>query len=278
MGVEIWLDHDSHPGIDASGLSPGISQGQGAAEFGRLEVLDGCRLVRAETVFRIVDSSSQDDLVTCRGDWSAVQNLAAGMNAGNVAVQSALGTGAGRGMRGGRLMIHGDAGDDLGQSMRGGWIVVSGNAGDRAGSSSPGTTAGMNRGSIIVHGNCGTHAGMRMRRGTLVVGGDCGEMAGYEMRGGTLIIGGKAGELAGHGMRRGTIVLLMKPDSLDGGFRPNGVFASPFHRMLGRTAEWTDLQSSQEWPRLFECFAGDWLYGSRGELAVGMVNAIEQVR
>ncbi len=278
MGVEIWLEDNSHPGMDASGLSAGISQGISAKEFGALKVLVGCKRGRASDVFRISETKDQCGRVECRGDWSRVDNVAAGLTTGVVEVHSSVGIGACRGMRGGSCHVFGNAGDCLGESMSGGNILVDGNAGARAGGPAAGATSGLNRGSIVVRGNCGRYAGMRMRRGTLAVGGDCGELAGYEMRGGNLIIGGRAGELAGQGMRRGTIVLLTPPQAMDDGMRSTGTFANSFHRMLGRTMEWSCLNSTRRWPDQFEIWAGDWLYGSKGEIVVACVTPNIQAR
>ena len=120
-----------------------------------------------------------DGVIECRGDFSRVHFLAAGMAQGHVVVRGTIGRHAAAGMTGGRLDVQGDAGDWLAAELAGGRVRIAGRAGDNVCGSRPGSEHGMQGGLVVVSGDVGCLAGGRMRRGLLAVGGACGEAVGF---------------------------------------------------------------------------------------------------
>ncbi len=106
----------------------------------------------------------------------------------------------GAGMDGGELIVESDVGHDAGAAMRSGTLLLRGHCGDRLGGSR------MTGGSIVVQGNAGSYVGQRMRRGFIVIRGTCGDCPGFQMLAGTLLVLGGPLVLAGVEMRRGTLV------------------------------------------------------------------------
>jgi formylmethanofuran dehydrogenase subunit C len=193
--------------IDLDGIVPERLAGLAPDVVARLPIRadgHGCRL---GDLFDI-EGDAGDGTLECRGDFSRVHQVAAGMTQGRVDVTGAVGRHAGSGMTGGTLRIAGQAGDWLAAGMVGGEVHVDGDAGDNTAAALPGEAWGMRGGLVVIHGSAGCLAGNRLRRGVVAIGGDCGAGAGLEMRAGTVVVGGRVGRHAGLGMRRGSLVFL----------------------------------------------------------------------
>jgi formylmethanofuran dehydrogenase subunit C len=156
-----------------------------------------------------VNSEARDDTVPAlrlEGDLSRFDCIGAGMAAGDLVVQGAVGDCAGMGMAGGTLRVEGSARDLAGCAMSDGTLEVMGDVNDFAAGALPGAMEGMSGGTLVVHGRAGARLADRMRRGTVVVHGDVGAFLASRMVAGTVAVGGRCGAHAGWGMRRGSII------------------------------------------------------------------------
>lgn len=222
-----------------------------------------------------VSGSAADGVLHCRGDFSRVHFLGAGLSRGVIQVDGNIGRHAGQGMTGGKLVVGGNAGDWLACGMAGGSVQVGGDVGDNAAAALPGERRGLTGGSVTIAGSAGSLAGSRMRRGLLAIGGDCGEAAGFEMLAGTVVVAGRPGRLVGLGMRRGSVVLLDPPgaaaltDWLPPTFRRGAVWRPAFLPLLLRrlaAAGFAETVASATGP--WQQWHGDSLCGCRGEILV----------
>ncbi len=216
-------------------------------------------------VFRI-SGSATDGVIECRGDFSRVHAVGAGMTAGTILVAGSVGRHAAEGMTGGRVEIGGDAGDWLATEMAGGLVRVAGHAGDNVGGGLPGSEHGLRGGLVIVTGDVGCLAGARMRRGLVAVGGACGAAAGFEMRSGLIVVGGRAGHHAGLGMRRGSLVFLADIPTVPACFARGRAWAPPYLGLLIRRLKRAGFQPSSPLPSSWRQWHGDLLDGGRGEI------------
>ena len=213
-----------------------------------------------------VEGDLGDGVLECRGDFSRVHSLAAGMSSGQVRVGGPVGRHAAEGMTGGRLEVAGSAGDWLAAEMSGGEVHVAGSAGDNVAGARPGSREGMRGGLVIVAGDVGHMAGQRMRRGILAAGGGCGEASAFEMRAGTVVVAGRVGPRAGLGMARGSLVALADHPAIPATFHAGRAWLPPFIAVLlarlGRAGFWPAAAP----PRRFQQWHGDVLAGGRGEI------------
>ncbi len=213
-----------------------------------------------------VSGGAEDGVLECRGDFSRVHRVAAGLAGGTVRVAGSVGRHAGEGMTGGRLDVAGDAGDWLGAEMAGGEIRVAGSAGDNLAAALPGSDQGMRGGFVTVAGSVGRLAGQRMRRGIVAVGGSCGDAAAFEMRAGTLLLAGEVGPHSGLAMRRGSLVALAARPAIPATFqRGRRWLPSYIGVLLARLAR-AGFQPALPLPGRFRQWHGDLLAGGRGEI------------
>jgi len=201
----------SHPGapltIELDAIVPDRVVGLSAAEVARLPIRADCRARPLGDVFD-VSGSAGDGTIECRGDFSRIHRVGAGMARGRILVTGSVGRHAGERMTGGVLEVAGDAGDWLAAEMSGGLVRVGGSAGDNVAGGLPGSNVGLQGGVVLVNESVGDLAAARMRRGLVAIGGSCGMALGFEMRAGTVVVAGTVGPQPGLGMRRGTIVAL----------------------------------------------------------------------
>ncbi|MEI6238870.1 MAG: formylmethanofuran dehydrogenase subunit C [Planctomycetia bacterium] len=256
--------------IDLAGVVPDRVAQLSADALGRLVVHADERPADLGTLFRIAGDAA-DGRIECRGDFSRVHRLAAGMTRGEIVVTGNVGRHAGEGMAGGTLTIHGDAGDWLACEMTGGTVHVAGAAGDNAAAALPGSRHGMRGGLVTIAGNAGCLAGARMRRGILAIGGDCGPAAAFELRAGTVLVAGVVGPEAGHGMQRGSLVAAGPRFQPPVTFRHGAVWVPAFLPLLaGRLDEagfrpgGTSIRAMLGGP--WEQWHGDLVTGGRGEI------------
>lgn len=255
--------------IDFSGITPDRLAGRSAGEIARLPIVADERPCLIGDVCA-VQGTADDGRIECRGDFSRVHWLAAGMQWGEVVVSGAVGRHAGEGMTGGRLRIGGDAGDWLAAELAGGTVHVMGDAGDNTAGALPGSQHGMRGGMVLVEGHVGSLAGARMRRGILAVGSGCGPAAAFELRAGTVFVIGKLGPQAGLGMRRGSLIAATTRPEIPPLFRRGALWLPTFLPLLAaslRRAGWQTVRSlgdafGQPWQQ----WHGDPLAGGRGEI------------
>ena len=220
--------------IDLAGIVPRRVAPLTLAEIARLPVrADGLRRDLGEVFSATGDPA--DLVIECRGDFSRVHRVAAGMTSGVMRLAGSVGRHAGEAMGGGRLEITGDAGDWLACELTGGDVFVAGDAGDNVAAALPGSTAGMRGGRVIVAGHVGHLLASRLRRGVVAVGGRCGEAAGLEMLAGTVVIGGELGRQPGLGMKRGSLIALTDRPRPPATFRPGTAWRPPFLQLLLRS-------------------------------------------
>ncbi len=233
----VILPRDALPcagAIDLSGLTPDRLTGLTIAALERLPVeIDG-RPQPLASAFSISGSLEDDGHIECRGDFSRVHGLGAGMRSGRIEVDGPVGHRAGARMAGGDLVVAGNAGNWLAAGMSGGTVRISGNSGDDAAAAFPGEAHGVTGGLIVIAGSAGRLAAARMRRGIVAIGGDCGPGAGFELRAGTVIVAGTLGRQAGLGMRRGSIIAAGRPALPGPTFVAGATWSPPFLRLLER--------------------------------------------
>lgn len=220
--------------IDLAGVVPHQVAPLSLAEITRLQVrADGRRRDLGEVFTARGDAA--DLVIECRGDFSRVHRVAAGMTSGIMRIAGSVGRHAGEAMGGGRLEIEGDAGDWLACELAGGEVYVAGDAGDNVAAALPGSTAGMRGGRVIVAGHVGHLLASRLRRGVVAVGGRCGEAPGFEMRAGTVVIGGEVDRQPGLGMKRGSVIALTDRPRPPATFRRGTAWRPPFLQILLRS-------------------------------------------
>ena len=220
--------------IALSGITPDRLRGLGISAIERVHVeIDGRKQPLA-SAFVVSGALDEDSRIECRGDFSRVHGIGAGMLSGRIEVIGAVGHRAGARMAGGDLVIAGSAGNWLAAGMSGGVVRIAGNAGDDAAAAFPGEANGVTGGLIVIAGSAGRLAATRMRRGLVAIGGDCGSGAGFELRAGTVVVAGTLGRHAGLGMRRGSIIAA-GPSTVPGPtFQAGATWSPPFLTLLER--------------------------------------------
>lgn len=205
--------------LDCTGLLPAALAGLSEAAAERLVLPYGTKRAALGDLFTVTRGASAALVIS--GD-PRLDCVGAGLSAGEILVDGAIGAGGGRGMAGGRLVVRGAAGDDLAAGMAGGRIEVSGGAGARLGGPVPGARTGMRDGLVKIGGDAGPLAGTRQRGGLILIAGAAGERAAEGMLAGTLAVAGGIGPRAGRGMQRGSLLLGRPPDHLPDGFASCG--------------------------------------------------------
>lgn len=251
--------------VDLDGIVPDRVCSLTAAAILRLRILADAHPCELGELFAI-SGSAADGRLSCRGDFSRIHRVAAGMRWGSVDVTGDVGRHAAAGMSGGTLTVSGDAGDWLAAEMTAGDVHVRGCAGDNAAAALPGSDLGVRGGLIIVHGDVGALAGARMRRGILAVGRHAGEAAAFEMRAGTVIVAGAVGRHAGTGMRRGSLVALDAAAPVPPTFLRGSLWQPPFLPLLLRRLTRAGYAPAATVRGPWRQWHGDTLAGGRGEM------------
>jgi len=251
--------------IDLGGILPERLRGLDAAAVSRLAIAADCRPCELGAVFT-VSGTADDGRIECRGDFSRVHRVGAGLAAGRIEVAGDVGRHVGAAMSGGTIAVTGSAGDWLACEMTGGEVTVGGGCGDNAAAALPGSHLGMRGGLVVVGGDAGSLAGARMRRGILAVGGGCGSAAAFEMRAGTVVVAGPLGPHAAAGMRRGSLVAFRGTAALPATFTRGAAWHPAFlPLLLGRLARAgfpVAAVPSGPWRQ----WHGDLVTGGRGEV------------
>lgn len=252
--------------IELDGVVPDRVAGLSAVEVARLPIRADGRPRTIGDCFE-VSGAGGDGVIECRGDFSRVHRVAAGMASGRIVVAGPVGRHAAERMTGGTFVVEGDAGDWLAAEMSGGAVRVAGSAGANLAGALAGADAGLRGGVVIVAGNAGDLAGARMRRGLLAIGGASGAATGFEMRGGLLAVAGAMGPQPGLGMRRGTLLVLGAGPTPPVTFARGARWSPPLLPLLLRRldrAGFTPARTAPHGP--WRQWHGDLLAGGRGEL------------
>jgi formylmethanofuran dehydrogenase subunit C len=251
--------------IDLSGVTPDRLAGLSLDAVKHLTVTADERPAEIGELFSIAGNAA-DGVLECRGDFSRVHFVGAGMTAGTIRVTGSVGRHAAEGMTGGRLEVAGDAGDWLAAEMGGGEVVIEGSAGDNVAGALPGSDHGLRGGAVVVAGDVGSLAGQRMRRGILAVAGSCGTAAAFEMRAGTVLVAGRVGPLPGLGMRRGSLVALADQPAIPATFQRGRAWLPPFLPLQLAALARAGFRPAEVPPARFRQWHGDLVTGGRGEI------------
>ncbi|HEX5435633.1 MAG TPA: formylmethanofuran dehydrogenase subunit C [Gemmatimonadaceae bacterium] len=208
LPLTLTLRHSLEHRIEMDGVTPDRCAGLGEREIAELPVWEGRRTVPLGEFFTVHGGHASSMRVHGGEALDRVDNMGAGMTAGELVIEGNAGRYAGARMSGGSLTVRGNAGDGAGLEMAGGRLEITGRAGDRLGAASLGASRGMLGGEIVVRGSAGAEAGASARRGLIVIGGDAGERAANRMIAGSVIVLGNAGADAGLWSKRGSVVVM----------------------------------------------------------------------
>lgn len=251
--------------ISLAGITPDRLTGLALDTVKRLAITADERPAELGELFSI-SGDAADSMLECRGDFSRVHFVGAGMAAGTIRVMGSVGRHAAEGMTGGRLEAAGDAGDWLAAEMSGGEVMISGSAGDNLAAALPGSDHGLRGGMVVVRGDAGCLAGQRMRRGIVAVGGSCGTAAAFEMRAGTVLVAGCVGPHPGLGMRRGSLVALTAQPAIPATFHRGRTWLPPFIGLQVAALRRAGFRPASPIPARFRQWHGDTVAGGRGEI------------
>ncbi|MFM8292028.1 MAG: formylmethanofuran dehydrogenase subunit C [Planctomycetia bacterium] len=250
--------------VDLDGVLPDRLRGLSTTAVARLPIAADCRPCELGAVFTVT-GTADDGRIECRGDFSRVHRVGAGMAGGRIDVSGDVGRHCGEAMSGGTISVTGSAGDWLACDMTDGEVHVLGCCGDNAAAALPGSRQGMRGGLVLVGGDAGSLAGARMRRGILAIRGGCGAAAAFEMLAGTVVVGGPVGRLPAAGMRRGSLVALAGPAGLPATFTRGAAWHPAFLPLLLRRLARTGFAAAAPagpWRQ----WHGDLVAGGRGEV------------
>lgn len=253
--------------IDLDGIVPERVAGLAASDVALLPITADELPCQLGQLFDVSGNAS-DGVLECRGDFSRVHRVAAGMGSGLIRIVGDVGRHAGEGMRGGRLEVAGSAGDWLAAEIAGGEVVVAGDAGHNVAAALPGSPMGGTGGLVIVGGSAGDLAAARLRRGVVAVAGGCGAGAGFEMRAGSLVVAGPLGSHPGLGIRRGSVISLADRPVPPATFHRGVVWRPAFLPLLFRWLSSQGFAPAAAALRVasWRQWHGDSLAGGRGEL------------
>jgi formylmethanofuran dehydrogenase subunit C len=251
--------------ISLAGITPDRLGGLSLDAISRLPVTADERPAELGGLFSI-SGDAADGVLECRGDFSRVHFVGAGMAAGTIRVTGSVGRHAAEGMTGGRLEVAGDAGDWLAAEMGGGDVVIDGSAGDNVAGALPGSDHGLRGGVVVVQGDVGSLAGQRMRRGIVAVGGSCGAAAAFELRAGTVLVTGRVGPHPGLGMRRGSLVALTDQPAIPATFHRGRAWMPAFLGLQLAVLRRAGFRPAPLPPARFRQWHGDLLAGGWGEI------------
>lgn len=250
--------------VDLDGVLPDRLRGLSTTAVARLPIAADCRPCELGAVFAVT-GTADDARIECRGDFSRVHRVGAGMAGGRIDVIGDVGRHCGEAMSGGTINVTGSAGDWLACDITGGDVTVGGGCGDNAAAALPGSRQGMRGGIVMVGGDAGGLAGARMRRGILAIGGGCGEAAAFEMFAGTVVVGGPLGRQPAAGMRRGSLVALAGAAALPATFTRGAAWHPAFLPLLLRRLARSGFAAAAPagpWRQ----WHGDLVAGGRGEI------------
>lgn len=131
---------------------------------------------------------------------SHIHGLAAGMQHGEIIVESDAGDYLGVLNAGATIKVTQDAGKYVGDNMTAGTVIIDGDADYGVGQYCYG-------GTIVVRGNAGDFTGTMNKGAVIIIAGDVGDEAGTYMLKGDLIVIGNAGENFANYLIRGNVYI-----------------------------------------------------------------------
>jgi len=253
--------------VDMSPLVCQKLEGLSMAEIAAIELQNGKRKIRVDSLFGIKGSDTQNLVI--QGSFSKLDFIGKQLDGGTITVNGDVGAYLAQEMKSGTIKVQGNAGLYAACEMKNGYLEITGNSGDFLAAALPGNKQGMKGGVVLVKGNVGERAGDHLRRGTILIEGNAGDYCGSRMVAGTIAVMGQTGRYLGYAMRRGTLLLWNQPQ-LSATFNDCGshtlaflpiLFAS-FKSLGSRFAE-----ESEAFNRV-QRYAGDMSEVGRGEVLV----------
>jgi formylmethanofuran dehydrogenase subunit C len=193
--------------ITAECISPDILQNKKPEEIRMLKVWEGNKQKNLGDLFRVEESSGEENSIKITGNISKVRRVGACMTGGQITINGNAGMHLGEEMKGGKIIVNGNVEGWAGSMMKAGEIEVHGNAGDYLGAPYRGSSEGIRGGHIVVHGDVGNEAGAHMKKGTIKIYGNAGQFVGFHLRDGTIYVQKNCQARAGACMTNGKIIV-----------------------------------------------------------------------
>jgi formylmethanofuran dehydrogenase subunit C len=252
--------------LSLAGITPETLGALSEGEIARLPLRRGNRQETLGDWFSVERAGGPAERLVIAADDDRLDEIGAGLSAGEIVVEGSTGAHAGRAMAGGALLIEGNAGYGAATAMRGGRLRIAGNAGDQLGGALPGDNLGMREGLVLVGGSAGSGAGDRMRRGTIVIAGDAGPFCATRLFAGTIVVGGRLGPHPGILMRRGSLVALGPAPPAPSGFAECGVHDLTLGKLVARFLAAEGFSALAERLEPLRRWLGDLAIPGRGEI------------
>ncbi len=253
--------------VDMSPLVCNKLEGMSVTEIAAIELQNGKRKIRVDSLFAIKGSDTQNLIIN--GSFAKLDFIGKKLKGGSITINGDVGAYLAQEMEAGTIKVKGNAGLYAACEMKNGYLEIIGNSGDFLAAALPGNRQGMRGGTVLVKGNVGERAGDHMRRGVLLIEGNVGDYCGSRMVAGTIAVMGQTGSFLGYAMRRGTLLLWNKPQ-LSATFNDCGAHTLAFLPIL--FASFKSLSSkfsvdSESFNRV-QRYAGDMSELGRGEVLV----------
>jgi len=253
--------------VDMSPLVCNKLEGMSVTEIAAIELQNGKRKIRVDSLFAIKGSDTQNLVIN--GSFAKLDFIGKQLKSGTITINGDVGAYLAQEMESGTIKVKGNAGLYAACEMKNGYLEITGNTGDFLAAALPGNRQGMKGGTVLVKGNVGERAGDHMRRGVLLIEGNAGDYCGSRMVAGTIAVMGQTGQFLGYAMRRGTLLLWNKPQ-LSATFNDCGAHTLAFLPIL--FASFKSLSSkfaseSESFNRV-QRYAGDMSELGRGEVLV----------
>ncbi len=261
------MKHRMDQRVDMSPLVCNKLQGMSAGDIAAIELQNGKRKIRVDTIFRI--KGSDTDNIVIEGSFAKLDFIGKQLDGGKITVHGDAGAYLGQEMKSGKIVVDGDAGIYAACEMKNGYLEIKGNAGDFIAAALPGNKQGMKGGTVLVKGNVGERAGDHMRRGNLLIEGNAGDYCGSRMVAGTIAVMGQTGRYLGYAMRRGTLLLWNQPQ-LSATFNDCGTHTLAFLPILFASFKKLNSAFSKDSAAFnrVQRYAGDSAELGRGEILV----------
>lgn len=253
--------------VDMSPLVCNKLEGMSVTEIAAIELQNGKRKIRVDSLFTIKGSDTQNLVIN--GSFAKLDFIGKQLKDGSITINGDVGAYLAQEMESGTIEVKGNAGLYAACEMKNGCLEITGNCGDFLAAALPGNKQGMRGGTVLVKGNVGERAGDHMRRGLLLIEGNAGDYCGSRMVAGTIAVMGHTGRYLGYAMRRGTLLLWNKPQ-LSATFNDCGSHTLAFLPILFASFKSLGSKFSDESEAFnrVQRFAGDMSELGRGEVLV----------
>jgi len=253
--------------VDMSPIVCHLLKGLSLAEIAAIELQNGKRKVRVDTLFDISGDDTQN--IVIKNSYAKLDFIAKELQDGTMTMHGEAGAYFGMSMKSGTLIAKGNVGLYAACEMKNGLLTINGNAGDFLGAALPGNKQGMKGGTVLVKGNVGQRAGDHMRRGNMLIEGCAGDYCGSRMIAGTIAVMGTTGRYLGYAMQRGTLLLWQQP-KLSATFNDCGSHTLAFLPILFKSFKKLDSKfadASEAFDRV-QRYGGDMAEKGRAEVLV----------